>query len=168
MTPRRARFVEEYCRDFDAAHAAIRAGFARRSAAAYGWYLLRQADVAAAVERRMDVHAQSCAAMADRVIAELAAIAFSDIRNYVSWSARQLRVKPRSRIAPEHRPALAAIGPGRVTLRRKTEALKALARHVGLTATREFADPLVEREAAALVRAQLLAAAGLPPEAPAR
>lgn len=166
MTPRRRRFVDEYVKDFDAAHAAIRAGFARASAASYGSYLLRQPDIAAALEARLHAHDEACRAAADRVVAELAAIAFSDIRDYASWSKGKLAVKPRGRIAPSRAAAIADIVPGgasgvRIRLQRKKRALKALARHVGLFETRAYVDPQEENAAAARLRARLAAETGV-------
>lgn len=167
MTPRRRRFVEEYCKAFDAAHAAVRAGFARSSGAAYGHYLLRQPEIVAALEARMESHARECRLTADRVVAELARIAFSDMRDYADWGGRRVAVKRQSEIAPERAAAIAAVAPGgkgtgtRIRLQRKKQALRALARHVGLFERRAFVDPKLLLAEAARIRTMLLAAAGL-------
>ncbi|MEX2673425.1 MAG: terminase small subunit [Phycisphaeraceae bacterium] len=54
LTPKRQRFVDEYCRDWNATAAAIRAGYAERGAHAEGHRLLRNAEIAAAIKDRLD------------------------------------------------------------------------------------------------------------------
>ena len=49
MTPKQARFVEEYLKDLNATQAAIRAGYSKRSAEVTASKLLRNPKVAAAV-----------------------------------------------------------------------------------------------------------------------
>jgi phage terminase small subunit len=54
MTPKQQRFVEEYLIDLNAKHAAIRAGYAAKTAEQQGYQLLQHPSVAAAVADRIE------------------------------------------------------------------------------------------------------------------
>ena len=82
LTPKRTRFIEEYLVDLNPRAAAQRAGYA----AAVGYNLLYTPEVAEAVAEAQAERARRTHIGVDRVVRELAAIAFSDIRNAVSWS----------------------------------------------------------------------------------
>ena len=49
LTPRQARFVEEYLLDLNASAAAARAGYSRKTARSIGQRLLTNVDIAAAI-----------------------------------------------------------------------------------------------------------------------
>lgn len=80
MTPKQERFVKEYLIDLNATQAAIRAGYAAASASVEGSRLLANAKVAAAVAMGQQERAKELGVTAERVLAELAKIGFSDIR----------------------------------------------------------------------------------------
>ena len=82
MNARQQRFVEEYLVDANARQAAIRAGYSARSAEVNGPRLLRNAQVATAVEEKQKERAERTQVTADRVIEELALIAFGDIGDF--------------------------------------------------------------------------------------
>ena len=141
MTPKQARFVEEYLVDLNATEAAIRAGYSRKTAYAQGSRLLRNAEVAPAVKAAQEERAARTRVNADRVVQELARIAFADIREVISWSASGVvTVKPSAEMTPEQAGALAevqdvATANGRtlrVKMHDKIPALTALARHLGM------------------------------------
>ena len=50
LTPKQARFVEEYLVDLNATQAAIRAGYSNKTAYSQGQRLLKKVDVAAAIQ----------------------------------------------------------------------------------------------------------------------
>lgn len=52
MNEKQARFVEEYCVDFNATQAAIRVGYSEKTAYSQGQRLLKHAEVAAAIADR--------------------------------------------------------------------------------------------------------------------
>ena len=76
MNARQQRFVEEYLVDPNAAGAARRAGYSKKTADRIGSRLLRNVEVAAAVRRAQDDRAQRTKVDADRVVEELALVAF--------------------------------------------------------------------------------------------
>ena len=82
MTDKHARFVEEFLVDSNATQAAIRAGYSAATAKQQGSRLLTYADVAEAIAERRARHADNSGITAERVLAELALLAFSDVRHY--------------------------------------------------------------------------------------
>lgn len=84
LTPRQARFVEEYLIDLNATQAAIRAGYAEDSASVEGSRLLANAKVAGAVTAARAAQSERTKITADKVLQELARIGFSDAWHYQS------------------------------------------------------------------------------------
>lgn len=82
LTPKHQRFVDEYLVDLNATAAYGRAGYTARGNAAEvnACRLLRTAKVAAAVQEAMKAREQRTHITQDRVLQELARIAFFDIR----------------------------------------------------------------------------------------
>jgi len=80
LTPKRKRFVDEYLVDLNATRAAIRAGYSRKTAAVIATKMLRFPNVAAAIKHRIGAREQRTEITQDRVLKELARIAFFDIR----------------------------------------------------------------------------------------
>lgn len=80
LTPRQERFVDEYLVDLNATQAAIRSGYSKSGAEVRGCELLRNSKVAKAIETAMEARSQRVKIDQDRVLAEVARIAFFDIR----------------------------------------------------------------------------------------
>jgi hypothetical protein len=87
MTPRRQRFVQEYLIDCNATAAAKRSGYSAHTAYSQGQRLLRDVEVAAAILRNKTLVADELAITAERVIAELALIAFAPLGHDVVTTA---------------------------------------------------------------------------------
>lgn len=79
MTPKQQMFVREYLIDLNATQAAIRAGYSTRTAKQIGEENLTKPDVAAAIQRAMHERSVRTEISADRVLAEIAKLAFLDI-----------------------------------------------------------------------------------------
>ena len=77
LTPLQQRFVYEYLIDGKANEAARRAGY---KAWRQGNYLTRRPLIAAAIQAQLDKQQKRTRITADRVLEELACIAFSDVR----------------------------------------------------------------------------------------
>jgi len=75
ISAKQQRFADEYLVDLNATQAAIRAGYATRNADVTGPRLLGNVGIAAAIEAGRAKQAERTGITADRVIAELAAIA---------------------------------------------------------------------------------------------
>ncbi|WP_370682253.1 terminase small subunit [Comamonas sp. GB3 AK4-5] len=80
LTPKQERFVAEYLIDLNATQAAIRASYSARTAASQGERLLRNVEVAKAIQAAQAARAARTEITQDRVLQELARIAFFDIR----------------------------------------------------------------------------------------
>lgn len=87
LTPKQARFVQEYLIDLNATEAAKRCGYSVRTAYSIGHENLTKPDIADAVQKAMDERAQKTGITAERVLAELGKIGFSDLRKAIIWKA---------------------------------------------------------------------------------
>jgi phage terminase small subunit len=85
LTPRQARFVQEYLIDLNARQAAIRAGYSAKTAEVQASRLLRNAHVRAAADAAMAKRSERVLVTGDEVIAELRRIALSQIGKAVRW-----------------------------------------------------------------------------------
>lgn len=83
LTPKQALFVKEYLVDLNGKQAAIRTGYSEASAEVQASRLLSNAKVASAVQAGMDKRAQKVEITAERVLAELALLAFQNPLDYV-------------------------------------------------------------------------------------
>lgn len=80
MTPKREQFVKEYLIDLNATKAAERAGYSKKTAYSMGQQLLKDIEVAAALEKAQQKRSMRTEITADRVLKELGLIGFSDLR----------------------------------------------------------------------------------------
>jgi len=136
LKPRHQRFVEEYLLDLDAKNAAIRAGYATRSAHANSFRLLRQPDIAAAVEKELASRQEQIRITSDRVALEYARIAFANMKDFMDWGPNGQQLRPKDSLSDADAAAISDIQPtasgGKVKLYDKQAALNALARHLGM------------------------------------
>lgn len=80
MTPKQERFVQEYLIDLNATQAAIRAGYSEKTAEQQAHQLLKKTSVAEAIAAAQQKRAERVEITQDRVLQELARIAFFDLR----------------------------------------------------------------------------------------
>jgi len=92
MTDKHARFVQEYLVDFNATQAAIRAGFSPRTAKQQGSRLLTYADIAEAIAAGRGAVADKSGITRERVLQELALLAFSDVKHYLIDDAGNVKL----------------------------------------------------------------------------
>lgn len=78
-------FVKEYLIDSNASRSALAAGYSPKTAYAQGHALLKHPEVMAALETAHGARLHKAGVTADRVVAELAKIGFSDLRRAVKW-----------------------------------------------------------------------------------
>lgn len=113
LSPKRARFVQEYLKDLNAKQAALRAGYAGgrsgRSAEAMGSYLLRNPEVQAAIAAAQRRVAERAEVSATRVLQEYAAIAFADIGEVLDFSGPAPRLRDANTIPAPARQAIASM-----------------------------------------------------------
>jgi phage terminase small subunit len=142
LTRKRAAFVREYLKDFNGGNAAIRAGYSERSARWTACELLKDPAVQAAVQAGQRAAAERSDVTVDEIIREYRRIAFSRITDFLTWDpATGVTFKPSAEMSAA---ALAAVlevsehiaGDGKRTvsfrLHKKTDALHALGKHLGM------------------------------------
>ena len=78
LNPKQQRFCEEYMIDLNATQAAIRAGYSVKTAQEQGARLLSNVMVSREIEKLQAIQSRRTGITADRVIRELAKIAFVD------------------------------------------------------------------------------------------
>jgi phage terminase small subunit len=142
MTPKQRRFAEEYLIDLNAA-AYKRAGYRAtgHSAEVNASRLLRNAEVQRMIREGQHSRTHRTHLAADRVLNELAAVAFSDITDYCEWGTEGIRLKPRAQIpagvaasADEVSQSSQDGGWIKLRLTNKNVALDHLSRHLGVCA----------------------------------
>ena len=140
LTAKQARFVAEYLVDSNATRAAIRAGYSKKTAAWIGQDLLSKTHVAEAVAKKQGKLASKLEVTAERVVAEYAKIAFSDMKRVARFGPDGISLLPQEEIAPDDSACIAELGETRnkdggsirFKLHDKKGALDSLARHLGL------------------------------------
>jgi len=79
LTHKQRRFVEEYCKDFNATQAAIRAGYSSHTAAEIGRQNLRKLEISSAVSQFMS----ECSMSAEEAIKSISDIARTRLNDYM-------------------------------------------------------------------------------------
>jgi phage terminase small subunit len=82
LAPRQAQFVAQYLIDLNATRAAQRAGYSLKTAYSQGQRLLKNVEVQSAIQAAMDKRAEKLEITADRVLDEIAKLAFFDPRKF--------------------------------------------------------------------------------------
>lgn len=80
LNAQQERFVAEYLIDLNATQAATRAGYSAKTAYSQGQRLLKNVEIAAAIEAAQAERSQRTNITADRVLLEMARIGFADVR----------------------------------------------------------------------------------------
>lgn len=84
MTEKQKRFVDEYLIDLNATQAAIRAGYSVDTAEQIGYQLLQKTSVQTAISKEMAERSKRTGVNQDRVVLELAKIAFVKMTDVVN------------------------------------------------------------------------------------
>jgi len=137
LTPKRKRFVDEYCIDFNGTQAAIRAGYSSKTANEQAARLLAIVSVKKAVEERKSKIAEKNQLKVADVINELKKIGFSDITQVVDWNNLNLTFKNSSDLPADAKGAIASIsetpnGGKVIKLHDKVKALELLGRYLNM------------------------------------
>ncbi len=80
ITDKQMKFCEEYLVDLNATQAAIRAGYSIKTARSIGNRLLTNVDIRRCIDKLKEKQSQRTQISADRVLKEVARLAFYDIR----------------------------------------------------------------------------------------
>lgn len=85
LTPKQRLFVGHYLKSLNARQSAIDAGYSPKRASEFGYQLLHKPTVAAEIQRAMDKRAAKLEITAERVLEEIAAVAFAHMGQYAVW-----------------------------------------------------------------------------------
>jgi phage terminase small subunit len=148
LTLKQLRFVEEFLIDLNGKQAAIRTGYSPKTAEVQASRLLSNAKVDAAVKQAMQARSRRTGITADRVLIELAELAFSNISDFLPVQRDgsvhiDLARASRDRAAAVHYVILSTPAEGsddevritqliQIELFDKLRALDMLARHLGM------------------------------------
>lgn len=157
LTERQARFVAEYLVDLNATQAAIRAGYSEKNAGKIGPELLGKTRISEAIREAMKRREQRTEITQDRVLQELARVAFANGTDFARVVVREepttvvdedgdlkqvtrriqtVEIVDTSRIDHEKRAAIASIKEGKygieVSSYDKVKALELLGKHLGM------------------------------------
>ncbi|BEU88683.1 terminase small subunit [Selenomonas sp. TAMA-11512] len=149
LTAKQQRFIDEYLIDFNATQAALRAGYSKKTAAFIGAQNLKKIQIQDEIARRQRVLQVRTEISQDRVVKELARIAFADASDYVKvrteivhpkkgkpYAVQTVKVKDTSELTKDQRAAIASIKQGtngiELKLYDKTRAIEILGRHIGM------------------------------------
>ena len=155
MTKKQKRFVEEYLIDLNATQAAIRAGYSPLTARDIGCENLTKPNIQEAIDKAIAERSRRTGVNADRVVRELAKIAFVNAGEVVDFDTAILMDK----ISEDDMAAIQSVkvktfgedGVEReVKLADKLKALELLGKHLGLFKDKVELDGSVKADMSAL------------------
>lgn len=109
LTPKQQAFVREYLVDLCASDAARRAGYAPAYADRQGHQQLANPRVRTAIAAAQAKRAKKTDITAERVLRELARIAFSDVRNLFTWDEERACYVPSADLTDDQAAAISAV-----------------------------------------------------------
>ncbi len=110
LNQRQQRFVSAYLENGGNVYqACIAAGYSTNYAKARGHELLENVGIKQAIDQFNQQLMERTKVTIERVVAEIARLAFTDITQVVSWGNEGLKLKPSSEIPADHRAAITEI-----------------------------------------------------------
>ncbi|WP_300685447.1 terminase small subunit [Acutalibacter sp. 1XD8-36] len=148
LSEKQKRFVQEYLVDLNATAAAKRAGYSAKTACEQGARLLANVKVQAEIQKAMEKRQTRTEITQDRVLQELASIAFSKGTDYASVIAGCVVVNDTDELTEQQKAAIVSIKQTKegveIKLADKYKALELLAKHLGLLTERPEAEDRLE------------------------
>ena len=140
LTPKQIKFIDEYLIDLNATQAAIRAGYSKKTAQRIGSENLSKPLIQEEIQKRRNKLQSKCEITQERVLRELAAIAFAsgaDFAKVVTGGTFDtVKMIPTDKIPPEKLAAIAGVkmtaNGVEVKLHDKVRALEMLGKYLGL------------------------------------
>jgi phage terminase small subunit len=145
LTEKQKRFVQEYLVDLNATQAAIRAGYSEKTANRIGAKLVVKSCIQDALQGALEKRSSRVEVTQDRVVKELARIAFIDLRRIFAWGPDGVRLRPSDELTDDEAAVVAEVTEtrsetgGSLKVKRfdKLKALELLGKHLGM-----FSDKL--------------------------
>ena len=149
LTSKQRRFAEEYCIDLNAAAAYLRAGYTAsgNSAEAAASRLLSNVKVQSIIQQKQREIAGRCEVTAEKVIREVSAVAFSDVRKLFNpdGSLKQVHELDDATAAAIAAIEVDASGVRKIKVWDKNSAHERLCKHLGLFREDNSQKPQVEQ-----------------------
>lgn len=144
LTFKQGRFVAEYLIDLNATQAAIRAGYSPKTAEIIGHENLRKPKIDAAIQKAMNRREKRVEVSQDRVVTELARVAFGDLRGAVTWGPDGVTLVSSKDLTEDEAAAISEVaetvtkdgGSTRIKRHDKIKALELLGKHLGMFSDR--------------------------------
>lgn len=136
LTDKQQKFCDEYLIDLNATQAAIRAGYNEKTAYSMGQRLLKNVEVQKYLQQRKAERMERVEVTQDRVVKELASIAFAKATDYVTIRSGIVRIKDTDQLSDDQVRAIAGIKEGangiEIKMNDKEKALELLGKHLGM------------------------------------
>jgi len=140
LTEKQQRFVDEYLIDLNATQAAIRAGYSAKNADKIGSELLGKTRVAEAISEKMADRSKRTGVNQDRVVLELAKIAFVNAADVIDPESATIKEGATSDDTAAIQSVKVKVIPGKkgegvereIRLNDKLKALELLGKHLGM------------------------------------
>ena len=140
LTPKQKRFCKEYMIDLNLTQAAVRAGYSKKSAQRISMALIIKSHVAEYIQKLMDKRSKETEIEANRVINELAKLAFANMKHYAKFGPDGVQLTDSEELTDDQLAAISEVsetetkdgGTKRFKLHDKLKALELLGRHLGI------------------------------------
>ena len=136
LTPKQARFVEEYLIDANATQAAIRAGYSKRTAKVIASQNLSKVNVAAAIAQNRAARTVRTQITADDVVQRLQLLASAELPNAASWDSVSVALVDSDKLSAAERAAVRSVKMGQygpeIRFSDPAPYLRMLGEHTGL------------------------------------
>jgi len=140
LTEKQKAFVSEYLIDLNASQAAIRAGYSKQTAGVTGCNNLKNDKIREAIAHEMELRAERTKVSQDKVVKELARLAFSNMKSFLKWNSNTVTMIDSDSLTEDDAACVMEVsqtttqtgGTVRFKLYNKKEALELLGRHLGM------------------------------------
>jgi len=133
-------FQKEYLVDLNGTQAAIRAGYSPKRADKTAIRLLKRPEVRKAVNKEIAKRSKRIEINADKVLQELARLAFADVAGIISIKKGRVKVTDSDKLTDAQRSCIASVSSTanglQIKLHDKKGSLELLGKHLGLFPTR--------------------------------
>lgn len=109
LTAKQRLFCQEYLVDLNATQAAIRAGYSEKTAHVQGPRLLENVSVQEEIKRLVKMKLEKIGVRSDRVLEELAKLAFSNMKDFASWHSDSVMLKRSEELTDEQAACIAEV-----------------------------------------------------------
>lgn len=167
LTPKQEHFCEEYLIDLNATQAAIRAGYSEKTAYSAGQRLLRNVEIQNRIAELKAERSKRTEITQDRVVKELAAMAFAKATDYAQIAdvggKVAIMLTPTAQLTTAQQAGIVGIKQTQAGIEvklDKTKALELLGRHLGMFNDKLELSGAVANPYANLTEAELKKLAG--------